>query len=447
MHFETTYKLEDFILGTKWEELPPEVIERIKGCFIDLCGALITGSHSDQFKVGLKLAEKLYRCGDIPVIGSDRRFTFIGAATAMGHSSNAYDIDDGHSLIRAHPGTAVIGAVLAAALEKGVSRNEFLTALLVSYETCIRSGEAIMKYYQNPHSSGTFGPSGIAAGVGRLYGFTREQLNNCLSIAEFNAPLVDGGRSVAYPSMNKDGVPFGVMIGALAVQEQLCGFTGNKNLLEADDFRYLTEDLGKRWLVLDLYFKPYACCRWGHPAIDAVIGIMQRESIAPEDIDSVTIETFLNATRLSKIIPKTADEAQYNIAYPVATAILYGDVNIEHVHESCIPDPAVVEMMKKLQFVADPRLTEAFPEHRYCHARIRTKDGREFLSPNCEPRGEAKEGIGIPWLSDKFRRITGPVFTAEGQEHVLAMISGEEDLPIADIVEEINRPAYRIELI
>ena len=41
MKFETTYKLEDFILNTRWEDLPGEVQERIKGCFLDLLGALL----------------------------------------------------------------------------------------------------------------------------------------------------------------------------------------------------------------------------------------------------------------------------------------------------------------------------------------------------------------------------------------------------------------------
>ena len=165
----------------------------------------------------------------------------MGASAATGHASNAYDIDDGHNKIRSHPGTAVIGPILAAACEKKTLKKEFLTALLVAYETCIRSGLAIMDHYTNPHSSGTFGPSGIAAGVGRLYGFTKEELNNCISIAEFNAPLVDGGRSVEYPSMNKDGVPFGAMIGALAVEEHLAGFKGNKNLLESEKYSTVSE--------------------------------------------------------------------------------------------------------------------------------------------------------------------------------------------------------------
>ena len=60
MHFSTDYKLENFILNTNWEDLPEEVQIRLKGCFIDLMGALIVGSRSKQFEVGLKLAEKIY---------------------------------------------------------------------------------------------------------------------------------------------------------------------------------------------------------------------------------------------------------------------------------------------------------------------------------------------------------------------------------------------------
>ena len=446
MKYETTYKLENFVLNTNWDDLPPDVRERIKGCFIDLTGALITGSRSDQFKVGLKLAEEVFGTGSIPVIGSDKTFCFIGAAAAMGHASNAYDIDDGHNLIRAHPGTAVVGPILAAALEKDVSRNEFLTALLMGYETTIRSGAAIMDYYSNPHSSGTFGPAGIAAGVGRLYGFSREQLNNCISIAEFNAPLVAGSRSVEYPSMNKDGVPFGAMIGALAIKEQLAGFTGNKNLLESEKYSYLLDDLGKHYQVMDLYFKPYSCCRWAHPAIDACLMLMREHGFTSKDIESVRIETFLNATHLSKIVPLTADEAQYNIAYPIAASLIYGDFGIAQVHETAIPDPAVAEMMDRLVFVEDPELTARFPAHRICRAVITIKSGEIYTSPDCEPRGEACENIGLEWLCEKFRRITAPVFTEQGQDSVLRMLCGDADLPVREIVREINRPEYRIEL-
>ena len=59
MNFVTDYKLENFILDTKWEDLPEEVRERMRGCLVDLMGALIVGSHSKQFEAGLKLVVSL----------------------------------------------------------------------------------------------------------------------------------------------------------------------------------------------------------------------------------------------------------------------------------------------------------------------------------------------------------------------------------------------------
>ena len=442
MHFETTYKLENFILDTQWKDVPQEVKERMKGCFVDLMGALVIGSRSRQFDAGLKLAETIFGEGDIPVVGSPKKFNFLGASTAMGHSSNAYDIDDGHNMTRAHPGTSFVGAVLAAAYENNLSRDEFLTAMLVAYETTIRIGAAIMDYYQYAHSSGTFGAVGVAAGVGRILGFTKEEMNNVLSVAEFNAPLVPGIRSVEYPSMNKDGVPFGVMTGILAVRASQCGFVGNKNLLESDEHKHYLDDLNTKWQVMDLYFKPYTCCRWAHPAIDACVGLMKENGITADDIESAAIRTFHRATLLSKIVPQSADEAQYNIAYPVAAALVHGDFGLAQVREENLGDPKVLEMMKRLSFVVDEKLDAQFPARRICRAEIVTKDGRTFLSDECEPRGEAYENISVDWLADKFRRITGPVLTAEAQEKMLQMITGEENVSVRSIVDEVNKPEY-----
>ena len=438
MKFTTDYKLEDFILDTDWENLPEEVKERSKACFVDLLGALISGSVSEQFKVGLRLAETIYGNGDIPVIGSNKKFNFMGASAAMGHSSNAYDIDDGHNITRVHPGTSFIGALIAAGYEKNISFKEFLTAMVVAYETTIRSGLAIMDYYDYAHSSGTFGAVGVAAGVGRIFGFNKEQINNVLSVAEFNAPLVPGIRSVEHPSMNKDGVPFGVMIGTLAVMENICGFEGNKNLLEAEEYNHYLDDLGTNYEIMNLYFKPYPCCRWAHPAIDACIGTMKENGISYKDIESVVIKTFKRATLLSKIEPKTADEAQYNIAYPVATSIVYGDFGINHVMDESLKDKKILNMMKKVSFEVDEKLDSLFPAKRICRAEIYTTDKKVYISDECEPRGEAYENIGYDWICDKFYRITSSFISFDSQKKITSLIKESEDIPLRNIIDAVN---------
>jgi 2-methylcitrate dehydratase PrpD len=162
---------------------------------------------------------------------------------------------------------------------------------------------------------------------------------------------------------------------------------------------------------------------------------MKENGIKAENVAAVTVKTFERATLLSKIEPKTADEAQYNIAYPVATAVIYGDFGIEHLSEDSLYDKKVLSMMKKLRFETDPKLDKEFPKRRICRVEIETLDGKKYLSPECEPRGDACENIGIDWLSDKFRRITAPVLDKPAQEALIEAISREEDMPIRDIVD------------
>lgn len=442
LSYTTDYRLDRFVLDTRWEDLPQEVVERGRACFLDLLGALVVGSQSQQFQVGLDMAANVFGIGDVAVLGSSGKLSVMGAAIAMGHASNAFDIDDGHNIIRAHPGTSFIGGLLAAAYHRDVGFREFLTTLVVSYEATIRYGRAVMDYYEYPHSSGTFGAFGTAAGVGRLLGLSPEALNNALSVADFNAPLVPGIRSVEYPSMNKDGVPFGVMIGMLAIAETLHGFTGNKNLLEGDPYRHYLDDLGENFEILKLYFKPYPCCRWAHPAIDACLWVMEKHGISYKDIDRVRFHTFDRATRLSKAIPNTTDEAQYNIAYPVAAAIVFGDFGLEQVVEGNLRNPEVLNMMERVDFCVDPALDAKFPERRICRAEVVLKSGEVLESIECEPRGEPDEDIDLNWIIEKFRRLTKTTLTEQGQKAFVELVQDDGGRSMRQAIDVMNRKEY-----
>lgn len=439
MIFTTDYRLENFLLNTEWEDLPPKVQERSEVCFLDLLGALALGSRSRQFAAGLSMAHRVFGGGDTALLGSFTRLSRVGAAAAMAHASNAFDIDDGHNTIRAHPGTSFIGGLLAAAYEKNTPYWEFLSALTVSYEATIRFGKAVMDFYDFPHSSGTFGAFGTAAGVGRILGLSPQKLNNALSVADFNAPLVPGSRSVEYPSMNKDGVPFGVMAGMLALEATLSGFSGNKNLLEAEPYSSLLDDLGENYEIMNLYFKPYPCCRWAHPAIDAVLCLVEEHKISADDIENVQILTFEGATRLCKAPPKSTDEAQYNIAYPIAAAIVSKGLGFSEVIEENLHNEQTLQMMGRLQFFVDPSFEAQFPQRRLCRAKIFLKNGICLESGECEPRGEAQDDVGMEWIVHKFLDLTSPVLTDLGQETFVKLSGGDENLGIAKLVDILNR--------
>lgn len=438
MEFVTNYKLESYILNTEWSSLPKNIQERAIVCSIDLITALLLGSKGKQFEVGLRVAELNCKEGSIPVVGSKNTFNFLGATIAMSHASNSFDIDDGHNMIKGHPGTSFIAGIMAAGLEKDITYKEFLTTLVIAYEVTIRFALAQQKHYDYLHSTGAYGAFGTAAGVGRLFGFTKEQLNNTLSIADFHAPITPVMRSVQYPSMNKDGVPFGALVGAMSINETLAGGTGYGNLLETPDFQYLVSTLNDDYEIMNLYFKPYTCCRWAHPPIQACLELMEKYQFNHKSIRRITVYTFEAATKLSKKPPETTDEAQYNISYPIAAALVHGDCGYMQVREEALKDQDVLEMMNRLHFVKDPVIETLFPEQRLAKVVITLQDDRTFQSELYAAPGEASDDIGIKWITEKFKRITRPLLTETEQSQLITLLTRNLEVPLRTIVAHVN---------
>lgn len=438
MQFVTDHRIEEYILRTQWKDLPEHVQERALWCSVDLMGAQILGRQSRQYAAGVKLAGQLGLRGNIPVWGG-KRFNLLGASIAFSHGANSYDIDDGYNMVKGHPGASFVGGVLAAALENNCSYEEYLTTLAVCYETAIRWGLAEQEHYGYLHSTGAYGAFGTAAGIGRMHGLDREALNNALSIADYHAPLTPVMRAVEYPSMNKDGVPFGVLVGTMAVLETEAGETGRTHLLEAPEGRKYIDTLGERYYIKELYFKPYTCCRWAHQPILACQKLMGAYGFGYEDVAHVRVNTFEAAARLSKKRPADTEEAQYNIAYPVACALVHGDVGYMQVRDEAVNDPRVLDMMDKLEFTVDPEMDRQFPEKRLAWVEIELAGGRTVCSDVCAAPGEHDDpALSLAWLEDKFRRVTAPVLPRDGQEEILEMLTVCSAAPMRQIVEKIG---------
>lgn len=422
MDFVTDYKIENYIMSASWDSYPTEVQQRARVTGIDLMMALILGSKSKQFDTGISVAKTIGSQGEIPLIGSEECLNLFGATLALGHAANAFDIDDGHNLVKGHPGASFVAGILAAGLEQNISYREFLTTLVVSYDVAVRSGIAIQRYYDYLHSTGAYGAVATAAGVSKIFGLSKEQINNALSVADFHAPLVPVMRSVQFPSMNKDGVPFGSVTGILSVLETLNGFTGKAHLLELAEYRYLSDDLNENYEIMNLYFKPYTCCRWAHPPIEAALSLINKHQIHYKDITSIEVKTFVAATKLSKIIPKETDEAQYNISYPIASSIINEDLGFNQVLEKNLNNKTIFNLMDKIIFTVDEEIELAFPEKRQCIVEISTLNDK-YISNLTEASGEVKDNVDIKWIQSKFKRITKPLFTKENQLEILELLS------------------------
>ena len=246
-------------------------------------------------------------------------------------------------------------------------------------------------------------------------------------------------RAVEYPSMNKDGVPFGALVGTMAVLETLCGETGRTHLLELPEYAKYLDDLGSSYHIMELYFKPYTCCRWAHQPILACQTLMKCHGFDHTKVAHVKVNTFRSAARLSKICPHGTDEAQYNIAWPVASALVFGDVGFQQVREEALNNQNVLDMMDRLEFAVDPEMDKEFPARRLAWVEITLKDGTAYRSDVYEAPGEPEDKeLNLKWIGEKFKRITASMLTTGDQENLLAVMMTGMNIPVREIVAKIN---------
>jgi len=432
--------LERYILETKWESFPSEVKKRAITCASDLFVTMILCSKTRMAQNGVRLAESVFPRGDIPVIGTDACFNMMGAVTAYGYNINALDIDDGHNLIKGHPGAVLTAGLLPAALRANSTYKEFLTALIVGYEVSIRAGLALHRYYDFYHGTGSWGAFGAAAGISRLLGTDREVLSNALGIADYQGPLAPVMRIVEIPSMNKDGIAWGAVTGAMAVEAAMHGITGQfYNLLEPD-FKPLLDSLGNEYLCLDLYFKYFPCCRWAQAAVMCALELREKNALTCGEIEKVHIRTFKAGTQLSSVKPAFCDEAQYNMVYPVCVALAEGEFTPRHVSEEYIAaHPGVAAMMDRVEFEVDDGMEAKFPQKRFARLEVVKTDGTKLVSEIHEPKGEPEENVGPDWVMDKFSAAR-QCFSPENQERLMHALSDPDSkTPLREIIAGINR--------
>src|SRR5262249_8770104 len=157
--------------------------------------------------------------------------------------------------------------------------------LVLGYEIATRAGIALHASVADYHTSGAWNALGCAAIVARVLGLSTDVTRHALGIAEYHGPRSQMMRCIAHPTMLKDGSGWGAFTGVAAGYLAAAGFTGAPAItMDAGQHAELWGDLGRRWRILEQYFKSYPVCRWADPAIEAVRLLVARHSIAARRI-------------------------------------------------------------------------------------------------------------------------------------------------------------------
>ncbi len=344
------------------------------------------------------------------------------AAFANSFAACALDLDDGHRQSRGHPGSAVIPAVLAEAdrLEAAgqpATDADTLHAIVVGYEVGIRIASA-RRFYAR---TGYWGGYGAAAGVATLRRVTPAVLARALAIAGETSPqMLTTTAPPAWPQPEgsdvKEGVPWSVANGVLAVGLAQAGFGGPLDMLDHAPFHDAEAIFAPRAgpAIREAYTKFYSCCRHLHAPVDALRAVMEAHGLAAGEIEAIEVGAYSGALRLSnRVRPANLVDAQYSIPYCLGLAAVRGAGVLLPLDESALSDPAAEALAARVRLAIDPACEARFPAETPVRVAVVAR-GRRFESAVTTPRGEASEAPTWDERLEKFARATR--LTLDGEE-------------------------------
>ena len=432
----------EFLLGTRWSDIPGAVRHQAKRALLDLLGIAAGGATTELSAIIRKHAATQFG-GSVPMAFDGRGTSPAGFALALGMTADALDGHDGLNPVKGHVSCGLMPAALATALSEGrTDGEEFLTTLCVSYEIAARAGLALHTTAHEYHTSGAWVALGAAAAGARLLGLSRDAAEHALGIAEYHGPRSPMLRVIDHPTMLKDGSGWGSMTGVSAAYLARDGFTGAPAALTSEP-EGLWTTLGNRWLILEQYYKPYPVCRWAQPPVEAATKLVERHNIRTQDIARIEIETFRESTLLAVTRPATTEEAQYSTAFPVAVALARGGIGADDLSGDALEDPAILRVADLIEMREAEEANAQFPDVRLARATITLKDGTRHASDWHRPLWDAEAPPSDAELRAKFDELARPVLGCARADTLADAVLQLDEVGLGPLAAAITQPIRR----
>jgi len=344
------------------------------------------------------------------------------AAWINGSASHAVEFDDIFRDAVYHPGCPTIAAALALAEDRGASGAALLNAITAGYEVSTRIGAAVQPaHYRYFHTTGTVGCFG-AAGAGAVLtdpGSAATALHALATAATFASGLQQAFRSDAMTKALHAG--HAAWVGVTAAQGAAAGVTGVADILEGDagfgaalcaspDWRGATDGLAEQFNITRITQKNHGCCGHTFAAIDALLDAQKEHAFAAGEIRRITVHTYAAALDVAGIRdPQSAFEARFSLPYVMSHAAVYGSVRLAAFEPERLRDDKVRALLDKIDLVADPELTAAFPKMRAARVEVTLADGRTVGAFAPYRRGDPEAPLSDAELNGKFLELASPV--------------------------------------
>lgn len=449
-----TRGIADFVTGLRYEDIPSDVIARIKLLMLDSFGCALYGADLPWSRILMETLAETDSSAGVSVWGTDRRLSAPHAALVNGTLVQSFELDDVHRVGVLHVGAVTLPALFAAAeMRPGLSGREMLTSAVAGYEIGPRVGMCMGQEHigQGWHSGATVGVFSAAAGAARALALTSEQTVHAIGIAGTqSAGLMAAQFGAMVKRMHAGRSAQSGLYGALLAER---GFTGIVDVFEnpyggfcstfsrsTDRFNLaeLTSGLGQRWETTRIALKFYSCVGSNHTTLDAIRRMQARRPFIEPEVAHILVHgSQVTMDHVGwRYEPQGLTSAQLNLPYCVATWLLDGDVFVEQFTEAKVHDAERIRVSRKVHVTEDPAITARGKDYRHMvRVEVTLADGTVMDETVEAPRGSEHAFASSDDVVAKFRKLASTRLPAPQVEQIIdALMNAESLTNAADLV-------------
>lgn len=390
-------------IETVWNTpVPDNVIARARRSLLDYIAVTCAGAKFQETKLKRYFAFAEPEKGEFRAIGTGKDVVLKEAVFLNGLNGHALDLDDGTNSGIIHLGSPIFSLLIPLAQKYKIKIDDMLKSAVLGYEASYTMAISIQpKHKANGyHATGTCGTIGATIAASYMLGFSCEERFHAFSTACLAATgmlkALDGGSELKPYNVAKTS-----LLSLTALQLAKSGFKGPVDPLDGRGFLKMmcgeeTGDLKPMLLngtyaIMKSYTKPYASCRYTHPAVEAAIHMWAK--VQPEDVEKITVKTYDLAVfgHTHTEIPGSYS-AKMSIPYAVAVGLIYGKAGLQEFSEEISQNKDVLALTKKIIVTADEELSAVFPNVQAAVVTVKTSN-REYTERVDFPKGEPENPL------------------------------------------------------
>ena len=410
----------------RYEDIPPEAIEKAKDCILDQIGVELIGSTLEWNKIAYRYVADMGGRGESTVVHYGKKVPTLDAAFVNATFGQGCELDDVGFAAGGHPGAATVPVALAVGEKQHSSGKDFLAAVVVGWDVMYRLLAAVRPSSgkRGFHSHGIGAPFGAMATAARLLGLNHGQMLHAFGIA--------GMHSSGTMEYDQTGGEVKRVIAGIAarggIQSALLaqlGLTGPPTIIEgkrgflkvfADvvEPEGITRDLGREFKILRIWFKLYPCVATVQGVIYTLGKLIDEHRFTADDVEE--IQVGISETSLSHggaiYEPHDTATAQFSLPFSLAIRLLKNDNDLSfYMDPKLWTDPKVLALAKKVNSYADPNAKK--DQNYNTTMEVRLTNGKTYKAFEPYPPGSPLNMVSRDVLRAKFRKMARAVLPDE----------------------------------